>query len=110
MVRRARMVAARTSAGAARKGPRRSLRAADCPHRRRQDAGRIPADAGGAERSSAHVSVTSPLVGEVDARRAAGGGRAASTERCGLPLSPTPPHKGGGPPTPPPPPHPRPPH
>src|SRR5438128_4450967 len=42
------MVAARASAGAARKGPRRSLRALDRTDRRRQDAGGFPADAGGA--------------------------------------------------------------
>ncbi len=44
------MVAARASAGAARKSPRRSFRAPDRADRRRQDAGRIPADAGGALR------------------------------------------------------------
>src|SRR5258705_10629809 len=48
LVRRPRLVAARASAGAARKGPRRPLGAPDCADRRRQDAGRILADAGGA--------------------------------------------------------------
>ena len=51
MVRGARLVAARASAGAAGQGPRRPLRAADRADRRRQDAGGISADAGGAERS-----------------------------------------------------------
>ena len=48
LVRLARLVAARASVGAAGKGPRRSFGAADCADRRRQDAGRISADAGGA--------------------------------------------------------------
>ena len=47
MVRRARLVAARASAGAAGKGARRPLGAADRAHRRRQDARGISADAGG---------------------------------------------------------------
>ena len=45
------MDAARASARAARQGARRPLGAADRADRRRQDAGRISADAGGAERS-----------------------------------------------------------
>ena len=48
MVRRARLVAARASAGAAGQGARRPLGAADRADRRRQDAGRLSADAGGA--------------------------------------------------------------
>src|SRR5260221_3799272 len=48
MVRWPWLVATRASAGAARKGPRGSPRAADRADRRRQDAGRIFADAGGA--------------------------------------------------------------
>ncbi len=48
MVRVARLVAARASVGAAGKGPRRSLRAADRADRRRQDAGGVSADIGGA--------------------------------------------------------------
>src|ERR1700730_6420753 len=105
MVRGARMVAARTSIGVARKGPARPFGTADRADRRRQDAGRLSADAGRAERCSAHLSVTSPLVGGAAARRGGGGGGGAtSTWRCGLPPSPTPgsspgqalPHKGGG--------------
>src|ERR1700694_3083435 len=96
MVRWPRLVAARASAGAAGKGPRRSLRAADRPDRRRQDAGRILADTGGAERRSARFLVISSLAGEVDARRAAGGGCAACCERYGLPATPTLPCMGGG--------------
>src|SRR5260370_9862741 len=103
MVRRPRMVAARASAGAARKGPRRSLRAADCPHRRRQDAGRIFADAGGAGRHPARFLVTSHLVGEVDARRPPGGEVPPSTRRPALPPTPTPPPPAAGRPVPPPP-------
>src|SRR5260370_816681 len=48
LVRGARMDAARASTRAAGKGPRRSFRALDRADRRRQDAGRILADAGGA--------------------------------------------------------------
>ena len=48
LVRRARLVAARASIGAAGKGPRRPFGATDRADRRRQDAGRISADAGGA--------------------------------------------------------------
>src|SRR5882724_7026644 len=47
MVRRARLVAARASAGAAWEGARQPLGAADCAYRRWQDAGGISADAGG---------------------------------------------------------------
>ena len=74
LVRKPRLVAARASAGAARKSPRRPLGALDRAHRRRQDARGFFADAGGAARHTAAFLVTSPLVGEVDARRAAGGG------------------------------------
>ena len=47
MVRRARLVAARASARAAREGARRPFRALDRADRRRQDVGGISADAGG---------------------------------------------------------------
>src|ERR1700755_2126221 len=49
MVRGTRVVAARASARSAQESSRRSLRAADRADRRRQDPGRIPADAGGTE-------------------------------------------------------------
>src|SRR3984893_8893108 len=50
------MVAARASAGAAGEGPRRPLGALDRAYWRRQDAGRISADAGGAECTGAIFS------------------------------------------------------
>ena len=53
LVRRPRLVAARASARAAGKGPRRPLGAVDRAHRRRQDARGISADTGGVERDPA---------------------------------------------------------
>src|ERR1700676_4343383 len=61
------MVAARASAGAAGEGPRRPLGALDRAYWRRQDAGRISADAGGAE-------CTGAIFSPHPAKRRGGGG------------------------------------
>src|SRR5258708_39770757 len=78
MVRGPRLVATRASAGATRKGPRRSLGALDCTDRRRKDAGRILADAGGVVFSRSNCSPP-------PAKRRGGGGGG------GAPHSPPPP-------------------
>src|SRR5260370_13642513 len=104
MVRRPRLVAARASTGAARKGPRRSLGALDCAHRSRQNAGRILADAGGIEHDLCAPSICSPPPAK---RRGGGGGggaihaRSCSPRGCGgtpppPPLPPPPRARGGG--------------
>ena len=62
-VRRPRLVAARASARAARESPRRPLGAADRADRRRQDAGRISADAGGVDAICGRSSPLPPRAG-----------------------------------------------
>src|SRR5258705_4631515 len=101
LVRRPRLVAARASAGVARKGPRRSLGALDRADRRRQNAGRILGDAGGIERGLSFRAVCSTPPAK---RRGGGGGGGALHPPPFLP-----PRHGGPPPPPPPPPPPSPP-
>src|ERR1700722_11392994 len=101
MVRRARLVAARASARTAGKGPRRPLRALDRPDRRRQDAGRIFADAGGVE--CFRFLIAAALFSPPPAQRrggggGGGGGRAPPRPPGGVARRPPPP-----PPPPPPP-------
>src|ERR1700730_17939973 len=88
------MVAARASIGAVGKGPRRSFRAPDRAHRRRQDLGWIFADAGGIECGFSSGAVCSPpsaqrwgggggggWIRRLDARRRARGGTPPPTAR-----------------------------